>query len=181
MLHPKAGLAASKVVGMRESLQSVIGSGRLLVAAAATKEALAVARALGCGEMPQAWRPMAVSPAVDVVLTGVSKANAAGAVGHALAQGGYGAVLNLGVAGALPRAGTRLALGAVVGAAECVFADEGLESGTCFQDCSEMGFPLGDIRGSRVPVSGALIQAMRPVVNEVGPIATVSTCSGTDA
>jgi futalosine hydrolase len=46
---------------------------------------------------------------------------------------------------------------------------------------SALGFPLGPFPGNRAPASPAVLAGLRGVVNHVGPIATVATCSGTAA
>jgi futalosine hydrolase len=43
-----------------------------------------------------------------------------------------------------------------------------------------LGFALGDFEGNRVPVDAALLQGFGHL-GARGPIATVATCSGTDA
>lgn len=45
-------------------------------------------------------------------------------------------------------------------------------------DCCEMGFPMGPFRGSAIPASPAVLEVLKPLVDAVGPVATVSTCSG---
>jgi futalosine hydrolase len=68
-----------------------------------------------------------------------------------------------------------------VAATSCVFADEGVETPDGFLDCAAMGFPLGPFPGSAVPVDAGLLARLAPLGDATGPIATVSTCSGTDA
>ncbi len=153
-------------------------SARLLIAVAAEAEAQAVL----AGTTPAAaglvrWRPVALSGRADLVLTGIGKVNAAACVARLL-PGPYGAVLSAGVCGALP--GSGLNPGASVLADVCVYADEGIVTAEGFRDCAEMGFPLGGFGGRRVPVDAGLLERWRPIVGHVGPVATVSTCSGTD-
>src|SRR5262249_16173113 len=50
-----------------------------------------------------------------------------------------------------------------------------------FLDCHAMGFPLGPFGGPSIPADPGLLGLLRPLCNATGPIATVSTCSGTDA
>ncbi len=111
-------------------------------------------------------------------MTGISKANAAGAVARVIDPREHGAVLSLGVAGALP--GSDLNIADVVLSELSVFADEGLQVPEGFRDCAAMGYPLGPGGGSSAPMDGELLQALRPLADAAGPIATVSTCSGTD-
>jgi futalosine hydrolase len=119
------------------------------------------------------------------VVTGIGKSNAAGAVARVLNDRDHAAVLSIGVAGALPRSGAAegLPLLSTVAASESVFADEGLQTEESFQDCAAMGFPLGPepIRGPAVQSDDAVIGLLRAIAAAVAPIATVSTCSGTDA
>lgn len=65
-------------------------------------------------------------------------------------------------------------------ASSCVFADEGVETPDAFVDCAALGFPIADVPGNAIPTDAAVC-ALLASVGTVGPIATVSTCSGTDA
>ncbi len=162
----------------------------VLIAVAAPAEARAVLAGLGAdtaaAELP--WRLHAAAPGFDVVVTGIGKANAAGAVGRVLDPQRHRAVVSMGVAGVLPGV-TGLGIGGVVVADTCVFADEGVETGQegegRFIDCAALGFPLGPppVQGSGAVVAPDLVEELRAAVGEcaVGPVATVSTCSGTDA
>jgi len=162
----------------------------VLIAVAAPAEARAVLAGLGAdvaaAESP--WRLHAAAPGFDVVVTGIGKANAAGAVGRLLDPQRHRAVVSMGVAGVLPGVAD-LGVGGTVVADACVFADEGVETGQegeqGFIDCAALGFPLGPspVQGSRVPVAPDLVRELREAVGEcaVGSVATVSTCSGTDA
>jgi futalosine hydrolase len=110
----------------------------------------------------------------------VGKANAAGATAAALARGGFGGALSLGIGGALP--GSGLATRDVVVADESVLADEGLETGEGFVDLRAMGFgpaPDGGMGVASDPgVADALVAGLGATR---GVVATVSICSGTDA
>jgi len=163
---------------------------RALVVVAAPNEAKPILRGLGMGTgmgdvtLPEAWTLAAVRADVDLVITGISKSNAAGAVGRVLDRERHGLVLSLGIAGALPVVGSTQAFAAELGsihvASSCVFADEGVETPESFVDCAAMGFPLADVASNAIPTDPALC-ALLASVGEAGPIATVSTCSGTDA
>lgn len=173
-----------------------IRNGRLLLAVAAPAEARAVLRGLGgdptLAEAP--WRLHPVAAGIDLIVTGISKSNAAGAVARCLDPARHAAVVSIGVAGALPGSGGSgegmeggLPIGTAVVADACIFADEGLESGegpAGWRDCAAMGFPLGPapVEGARVVVPGWLVERLREVdgAAKVGGVATVSTCSGTD-
>ena len=123
------------------------------------------------------------APEVHVVVAGIGRTNAAAATAEALADARaagapFAAVISTGIAGALP--GSNLALGTVIVANACIYAEEGIALPEGQGDMRVLGFPLGDFEGNRVPVDGALLLAFRAL----GPacaIATVATCSGTDA
>jgi futalosine hydrolase len=157
----------------------------LLVAVAAPSEARAVLAALGVdsdGAMAAVtgpWRLQQVAADVDLVITGVGKVNAGGGIARVLDLVRHGGVLNLGIAGALPGGGA--GLGAIVAASASVYADEGLLTPDGFTDCAGMGFPLGPFAGSAIAADQGLMGALGSVADLVAPIATVSTCSGTDA
>jgi futalosine hydrolase len=123
------------------------------------------------------------SPSVDLVVAGIGRTNAAAATAEAIARAAaagrpYSAVVSAGIAGALP--GSNLEIGTLVVADACVYAEEGIELPGGFGDMRALGFPLGDFDGNRVPVDGALLRAFGGL-GPVGAIATVATCSGTDA
>lgn len=153
-----------------------------LIVVAAPAEAKAVLGGLGLETDPPAeWHPRDVDASLALVVTGIGKANAAAGVGIALRSRTYGAVINVGIAGALPAA-IPLAIGDSVAATRSVYADEGLAlPDGSFAGCSEMGFPLGPFDDRGVPASAGLLDRLAPLVSATGPVATVSTCSGTDA
>ena len=123
------------------------------------------------------------APEVRVVVAGIGRTNAAAATAEALAEARaagapFAAVISTGIAGALP--GSNLALGTVIVSDACIYAEEGIALPEGQGDMRVLGFPLGDFEGNRVPVDGALLVAFR----SLGPaceVATVATCSGTDA
>ena len=123
------------------------------------------------------------APELRVVVAGIGRTNAAAATAEALADARaagapFAAVISTGIAGALP--GSNLAIGTVIVANACIYAEEGIALPEGQGDMRVLGFPLGDFEGNRVPVDGALLLAFRAL----GPaceIATVATCSGTDA
>lgn len=131
-------------------------------------------------------------PGAVTVVAGIGRANAAAATTEALVRAQienkpFGAVVSAGVAGALP--GSDLAITEIVLASRCVYVEEGLITPAGFGDMSKLGFPLGDFPGNIVPVDTSLLEQMtRTLSNQtcaaparVGGIATVATCSGTDA
>lgn len=119
---------------------------------------------------------------VDLIHTGVSKANAAGAIGTLARPAMDGLILNVGIAGALPDAGGVFALrpgDCVVG--QCsVFADEGLITSSGYQDVSEIGFPIDPESKSSFDCDPQAVRAFTDAGVTSGSIATISTCSGTD-
>jgi futalosine hydrolase len=161
---------------MLEGLREFMNGRALLLAVAAESEARAVAGALGRTELPGPWAIAALSPEVEMVITGVGKANAAGAVARVLDARRHGAVLSVGVAGSYGGP----ALRSVVVASGCAYADEGVLTPDGFADLCEMGFSPAGLPTMQFPVDGRLVEALRPVADSVGVIATVSTCSGTD-
>jgi len=149
-----------------------------LIAVAAPVEAGAVIMGTGSHvPVPERWRPIPIAPGMDLVMTGVGKVNAAACVARLL-PGRYGSVISLGIGGALP--GSGLDLGDAVVATSCVYGDEGIETEDGFRDCAEMGFPLGGFGGRGVPTDDGLRGLLLGLGCRGGPIATVSTCSGTD-
>lgn len=146
---------------------------------AAPGEARAVAgERLGSVILP--WVPTPIAEGVDLVLSGVGKANASGATATALATRAYGAVVNLGVCGTLP--GSPARIGDVVLATRSVFADEGIESeaGAKWEPMAALGFPTA-IDADGVVCDAELGSLLVPKATNRGVVATVSTCSGTDA
>lgn len=136
-----------------------------------------------------------VREAVDVLVTGVGKANAAGAVAAVLSRdrSRYGLVLSAGIGGLLPgEAGAGLKLADAVIADACLFADEGIAftDGT-FEDLASRGFgpekptaPGADASrwaGVKYRVDDAVRARLSVAGGAVRSIAAVSTCSGNDA
>ena len=114
-----------------------------------------------------------------VVAGGIGRTNAAAATTESiLRHGPFAAVVNAGVAGVLP--GGKLALGDTVVASACVYVEEGLVTPAGFADMAAMGFSLGDFEGNTVPVDDRLLSRLAGLFH-TGTIATVATCSGTDA
>lgn len=123
------------------------------------------------------------SPAIDVVVAGIGRTNAAAATAESIATAraagrSYRAAVSAGIAGALP--GAQLAPGAIVVSERCVYAEEGIELPAGFGDMGALGFPLGPFAGNSVPVDRTLWPPFASL-GPVAPIATVATCSGTDA
>ena len=155
--------------------------GVLLLVVASPIEAAAAFAAAGSDAVPTPWTLTAIAPNVELLLCGIGKANAAGAVGRYLDPDRHALVLSVGIAGSLPGSSGFLPIGTVIVATACVYPDEGIETPDGFMDCASLGFPLGNFPGSAVPVSESTIATLRPFADVAGPIATVSTCSGTDS
>ena len=143
---------------------------------AAPAEAHAALDASGAPRTGEPWRLIWLNERLRLLISGIGKANAAGAVARCVDPDATAAVLSLGVAGALP--GATLDPGAVVVATRSVYADEGLVTPDTFQTCAEMGFPIGP-DGDVPPTDQTLLAELDADVR--APVATVSTCSGTDA
>ncbi len=155
---------------------------RLLLVVAAPAEALAVSEAFGKPPPAKDWLFTRVAPRVDLVRTGVGKANAAGAVASILAAKEHGVVLNLGIAGSYtdPVGIPFLALGSTLVASRHLFADEGVETPGGFVSLASLGFATG-LSGDSVDADPAVLAALSPLGWPQAPIATVSACSGTRA
>lgn len=168
------------------TLRRLLGPRRVLLVAATGKEL----GALGLAEevLPrEEWVRGAVGGRLDVVISGVGKANAAAATARAIDPGRHGLVLSFGIAGALPGPRGVLAPGTVVVADRCVYADEGLVAEgegvgeVVFVGLARMGFPPGPFGDDGVRVERGWVEALAMPGSVVGAVATVSTCSGTDA
>lgn len=155
---------------------------RILVIVAAPAEARAVLTGLSLQGSITPWTPRTDGP-FDLALSGIGKANAAGATGRFADPTTHAAILSIGVAGALPDGD--LAIPDTVVASSVIHADEGVQAPDRFMDCSEIGLSLGQFSGSAMCASDSftrwLLRALKPVSPKSGGIATVSTCSGTDA
>lgn len=186
------------------------GSGRWLLAVAAPKEVEAVVAGLlgdgaagrwQAGHRPgPSWDAHELGDRFDLVVTGVGKANAAAAVARTFRPGRHAGVLSLGIAGALPRsddgaAGEKpLDVGDVVVATFAAYGDEGVQGPGGFKSIGELGFgPMAGICGAgsgldeeRVACAawefaGPAGEAGVGARMVRGGVASVSTCSGTDA
>jgi futalosine hydrolase len=118
-----------------------------------------------------------------VVVAGLGRTNAAAATTEAIVNSGHrfvGGVISAGVAGSLPGAGADLNIGDVVVASACVYAEEGIVTAHGFADMAGLGFRLGDFEGNAVPVDEYMLERLSQRFM-IGPIATVATCSGTNA
>lgn len=170
------------------SLDAILAGRRALLAVAVDAEANALRRGLGFSDASHAlWSRIELTDRFDLVVTGVGKSNAAGATARALDPIRHACMINLGIAGALPRENADpLALGSTIAATRSALADEGMLTPTGFQSLAQMGFaPIPNAasanEGMSVPAHAPLLNALTPWIDATGPIATVSTCSASDA
>lgn len=148
-----------------------------LIVVAAPKEAGAAIDALGGDRIPPIWYAAEFTRAW-VVRSGVSKWAAAGAVARFYTAERFAGVLSAGVCGSLcPLSGREPAIGSVLLADPSVLADDGVQTPSGFLGLEAIGF--GDDAAPIRP-DGASLRALAPLADAVGPIATVSLCSGTD-
>ncbi|MEM7755474.1 MAG: futalosine hydrolase [Planctomycetota bacterium] len=166
-------------------LEPVLPSLKTLIAVAAPLEAEAALVGLGIKHesarehAQRRWEVQHVGDRFDLIITDIGKANAAAAVALAFNPKQHGAVLNLGIAGVLP--GSNIELAQSVIAERSVSADDGMATPRGFVPCARMNFPLGPFPETGVPPDPKLYDALRPICDASAAIATVSTCSGTDA
>ena len=156
----------------------------VLIAFAAPPEGDAIRSGLG-GDASTGfplWEAVPVVDGFEMVRTGVGPAAAAGGVARVLDPARHAAVISLGVGGALPGADTP-EIGTVVLATRSVFADLGLQTPNEYQSLGEMGFPIlgsGTGSGESYAPDSRLAGLLAPMADRRAPVATVSTCSGTD-
>ncbi len=172
----------------------------VLLVAAAPKELEAVVEGFGHTGIPDEWRRMDVADGWSVVRSGVGKVNGAVCAAQCLAAGGEPGtlVINVGVCGALPREDTEggmLPVGSVVVGSASIYADEGVDAGAAgYTDMGAMGFGYWPGAGTNEPGCSTIVAddeithglarqlwAGGGLRVHLGKIATVSTCSGTDA
>lgn len=153
---------------------------RVLIAFAAPREGDAVLAGLSEKQASSIslWEPVEVVPGIAVVRTGVGPAAAGGGAARVLGSAPYAAVISLGVGGALPgEAAPRV--GSVVLATRSMFADLGLQTPQGFETIGEMGFSVTG-SGDVFAPDARLATSLCGLADSQKPIATVSTCSGTD-
>src|SRR5436190_17245299 len=102
---------------------------------------------------------------ISMVISGVGRTNAAAATAEAIIRQwnrgpGFDAVINAGIAGALPE--SDLSLGDALLASSCIYVEEGLVTSKGFVGIQGMGFPLGDFDGNAVPVDADLLERLSP-------------------
>ena len=119
---------------------------------------------------------------LSVVVSGVGRVNAAVSTALALKRAEFDAALSVGIAGALP--GSELNPGAVVVADRAIYAEEGMLAPDGFHDLASMGFPPAQFfQGNAVACDKGLVEGLAAGISgaRIGAIATVATCSATDA
>lgn len=155
--------------------------GRCLIVVATPLEAGPIFAALQTKSTVEPWLPLRASEEMDLLCSGVGKANASGATAAAIARASYSAVLNLGICGSLPSPiSNSPKFGAAILATASIFADEGIESPEGWQPLSALGFPAA-IDSDLIRPDPRLLAFLKPHADHAAPIATVSICSGTNA
>jgi futalosine hydrolase len=163
----------------------------LLLVVAAPAEAAAIRAGLGTagdriGDSAEPWMTESLAPEIDMIVTGVGKAQAAGGTIWACSRTLYRGVISIGIGGSLAgAAGDSPPIGAAILAKRSHFADEGVQTPSEFAPLRAMGFPpgleAGGFGADGMPCSAAWAEALLDVCDRAAVIATVSTCSGTDA
>jgi len=123
---------------------------------------------------PESWELVRLERC-HLVRSGVGKAAAAGATARCYQPDTHAGVLSIGLAGSLP--GSDLQIGDVVLADPSRFGDEGVRLLGYFCPLDRLGF--GTDAADTAP-DGTTCRALAQLVRRVGPVATVSACSGTD-
>jgi futalosine hydrolase len=170
--------------------ESVIADS-VLVVVAAPAEADAVRRGIRDGNAPNptpdnpgdaTWALERLSDGIDLIVTGVGKAQAAGGVAWAFDPARHRGVLSLGVGGALPSP-DKPSIAQSVLASRSVFGDEGVRTPSGWTGIGAIGFPPGRARGGfgadGMPCSPAWAGPLGGVCTRTGVVAAVSSCSGT--
>lgn len=153
---------------------------RLLVLVASEPEADAVVSGMGLPRTPlHAWSLIGLSGLADLLITGVGKANAAAGAASVLSRGEHSSLLSIGIAGALP--GAALPIGAAAHITGATLADEGVRTPAGFTDIAAMGFPPIPASGVRLAPDPSMLARLSRAIPSGAELATVSTCSGTDA
>ena len=123
------------------------------------------------------WETIRIGNSAEAVLTGVGKANAAGAVARVLDAKRHAGVVSIGIGGCLP--GSNLEIGSVVVSSGSVFSDEGVETPGGFVAATDLGFDPA-VEGDCVEGDSQWVETLAGMGLQAVRMATVSTCSGTD-
>ncbi|MEM1423502.1 MAG: futalosine hydrolase [Planctomycetota bacterium] len=158
-----------------------------LLAAAAPAEARAVAARFTDAHTDaidraahHPWRTLPLSDRLHLLVTGVGPACAAAAVAHTYRPDAHAGLCILGVAGALPD--TNLSIADLVVATTIVDAHTGIRTNDGFQDTAQMGFPpLPALEHNTIAADHDALDTAALPAHTPAPIATVTTCSATDA
>lgn len=165
----------------RSLTQLLGGDGRMLLAVASYAELRAILVGLGDKHLPMDFSPWAlreVTSRVDVVLTGVGAASAAGAVASVIDPLRHAMVICVGVAGAYEDSPAQL--GQIVMGSQAVFADVGVQTPTGYESMAQHGFGAFDNEKEAASCPPVVIAALAGLSDHQGPIATVNVCSGTN-
>ena len=180
---------------MGTSPHTILGAGKgLLLVCATPHEARAFLADLGMGTLlarAEPWHAIGPLPGLDLVISGVGKANAAAATARCLDPARHAGALSVGIGGLLPRNNMftprvdtqdrDIHIGDVVISDRSVYADEGIATPEKFIHLHDMGFPAGPWEGSGPEAPSAWREVLHSLGDAHGVIATVSSCSGTDA
>ncbi|MEA5557667.1 futalosine hydrolase [Nodularia spumigena] len=140
------------------------------------------ARLGGDGDRPlPLWTPVRLSDRVRIIRSGVGKANGAGATTYALASLVPKLVLSIGLAGLLPGSDPGLRLGGLASVRRASFADEGITTPRGFIPMEQAGFPIVCTEGEHLAAAPEALRIGADLCGYQADLATVSTCSGTDA
>ncbi len=127
---------------------------------------------------------------IPVIVSGVGRVNAAIAATLALATRTGDAppplIVSAGIAGALPSedGSPAVPIGGVVLGGAAHAAEEGIQTPGGFRTIGELGFPIASFApDNRIPADTEGLARLQRVLPDahLGDIATVATCSGTDA
>lgn len=174
--------------------------GKTLIICAASIETRAIAEGFGVTPPEQDWVCVPVPKIGYLVQSGVGKANAAACIVLALMQyPDISKVINLGICGRLSIDNPEEDLGTVFCAAPSTYADEGVLTPEGFKSLHDLGFPIlgtdyqPDATGKLYKICAqdesswdwtdmlsSLLFLNDIKVTNAFPIATISTCSGTD-
>ncbi len=165
-------------------------SSPLLIVASVDAEAQAIMRVDANNwettKTTSGWHTYQYKNTTTLVCSGIGRANAAAATAWMLAKHNFNAVLNIGIAGALPQA--NLNLGDIILAKYCTFVEEGIQLPDGPHDMKTLGFDLVDnvswANGNRMAPDSTLAKYLKTLLQPTGvhhhTIATVARCSGTN-
>jgi futalosine hydrolase len=190
---------------MTSTLAALIGTKQVLLVFATPMEARGALVPAGLAraaviDAAEPWTRVQIGPGLDLAISGVGKANAAGCVARVADPARHALIVSAGIAGwlALRETPATIAppLGTTIIADRCTFADEGIETPSRYLSLDRAGFPPrvkgtstdSQTRWSEMSyrVDPRFIEATISALGSevpwlVGGVATVSTCSGTDA